>query len=1677
MTSGAESNAELDRAFRQEASALLETIEAALFKILDRKTPDLVHTLVRSIHTLRGSAANLGQKTLAKIAGRLEDILETLYAPDLELDSELGMLLLAGYESLRSPLLAFLYEGEFDATDALAQNNTVYEQLRTKLGDFLKREVVLPGSAELGFDLVGTIFTETVPHDLHELETTLNAKDPQQITTVLRSQAGFFSDLAATSELPGLASIATAIQLALDHAPSESFKIGIAALANLHQARRDVLQGDRTLGGTVSPNLRQWVPADAQHVLEPPVLEPQEPPPNAPVTPESVTPDLIEPEPDLAAAAAVPELAVNERDAMTAVAAFTGEVGDAPTDEALTDEDLDEVPVDWWLAEAIAAPDLGADESTTELDPLWLAQDATDVATDTEAELGAELGTEPGAESDWQSRTALDAFATEAFTAEDFTDPDPLDATFGLENLETAVGFTDTASVPEDLSLTPTAQAEPDPELQQAFLAEAADMLESLENALFKLLDAKEIETVHTLMGSAHTIKGSASSLGQHAIATIAHNLEDVFQCFYAPELDLDPELSTLLLNGYECLREPLQALIAERPLADAEALERAAPVFERLKQTLGDFYGRELVLPSSADLGFDLVGTIFAESVPSDLQALEAALGSEDSSHVAAVLRLQIDLFKGLAATSELPGLERIATTIEAALAQQPNQALAIGQAALANLQQAQSAILAGDRTIGGVVSPGLQRFLTATEGADPSDDCSTELLAFADVSDALATTEPALDPQTTGPLDPFQEWDSDPTDTVDVTTWAATAPVDAALAGDALTEDVLADASLAAETLAADGFSQDWPETWLEPDVMAADVEESSSELPMLTPPAVVESAPTAPPDPSVSALASSAQPATQPVESQLLAAFAPSQPFATTVPDVLGPQRFDPSALDQVLQSLWMGEPELRHSAATSQTPEVITPPPLPQQTGGNTVRVATEQLERLSQSLAELLISENQQDLQSDQAFRTTQETLQRFRSCQQQLARVQDWANRHLLLGKRVQLQRLATATVGSGHSSLHQIPKSSSTLFTTAFATNTGLIGPGVLDSGGNAGGNGTDFQDVNAQDWAFDDLEMDAYSDLHLMLQTFQDTLAGLGQSIEQVEGILQQSRLGLSKRKQLLSTTQDELLQAQMLPLDTVLNRLPRLLQQLIASHQKPAQLRLLGAEVLVDKAILEKLYEPLLHLMRNAYDHGLESPQQRRQSGKPEVGTIQVRASHQGSRTLIEVQDDGGGLNWGRIRQKALQKQLITPQAASHLSPADLADLIFTPGFSTSEQVGDLSGRGIGLDVVRNQIQALKGNITVRSRPGQGTIFSLQLPLKVTTARLLVCQSGGRIYALPSDAIGQVLHPRPEQLAEQVAPHGSTAPQTAQHYLRWQTETGACLVPVRPLEHLIQYACPWLLQEQLTQERDLALSAFPLQQRERVKPLLMLQVAQQQLCLQVDQILVEQELVIKSLGSLVALPNYVQGYTVLGDSSLCLVIEPLAVIQQQPRLGEAQALAQRPGLTGDEIPTALLPQRADSSSGAETARLATPVTQAPVSPPHRRQRQSLQVLVVEDSVVQRQSLARTLSQAGHQVVEARDGQDAIAQLHKHNTVDVVLCDIEMPLMNGFEFLSHCRQDADLVQFPVAMLTTRSGQKHRQTAKLLGAKAYITKPYSEPDLLNTISQLAQLKATRPDP
>lgn len=544
-----------------------------------------------------------------------------------------------------------------------------------------------------------------------------------------------------------------------------------------------------------------------------------------------------------------------------------------------------------------------------------------------------------------------------------------------------------------------------------------------------------------------------------------------------------------------------------------------------------------------------------------------------------------------------------------------------------------------------------------------------------------------------------------------------------------------------------------------------------------------------------------------------------------------------------------------------------------------------------------------------------------------------------------------------------------------------------------------------------------FDALEMDRYDDLHLLSQEVMETIVQIQEVTSDVELGLEDAEQTNQDLKKTAKQLQTNLSQVRMRPLADIIDRFPKALRELSLQYGKAVELKVQGGGTLIDRNILEALNDPLMHLLRNAFDHGIESVETRRASGKPEQGTIEIRAFHRSNRTFITIRDDGGGIPLEKVRSRAQQMGLDETLLAV-ASNEELLSLIFEPGFSTKDEVTSLSGRGVGMDVVRNNLKQVRGEITVDTQAGVGTTFTIAVPFTLSVARVLLVESNGMLLAFPTDVVEEMQVFEPNRV---VATAGSEA-------IGWQDT----MVQFVRLGQWLKFHCP----RQMDGLETPPVIAVP--------TVLMVNQGNQVVGLQVDRCWGEQEVAIRKVEGTLPMPSGFNNCTILGDGR----VVPLVNV---PELLHWLASCDRYPASSADSPT-------------EPLFAALPPAFAPL--PDRKPT----ILVVDDSINVRRLLALTLEKAGYEVAQAKDGQDALDKLSAGLHIQAVICDIEMPRLDGYGFLARVKSNPAFEQLPIAMLTSRSGDKHRKLAMSLGATAYFSKPYNEQTLLQTLERLVEL-------
>ncbi|AFY38017.1 CheA signal transduction histidine kinase [[Leptolyngbya] sp. PCC 7376] len=537
----------------------------------------------------------------------------------------------------------------------------------------------------------------------------------------------------------------------------------------------------------------------------------------------------------------------------------------------------------------------------------------------------------------------------------------------------------------------------------------------------------------------------------------------------------------------------------------------------------------------------------------------------------------------------------------------------------------------------------------------------------------------------------------------------------------------------------------------------------------------------------------------------------------------------------------------------------------------------------------------------------------------------------------------------------------------------------------------------------------------------------TIAEEMAQLGETIEDTTLINQQDQQNLKQRQQTIKQLEHNLLEARMLPIGDLLNRFPRTVRDLSVKSNKPVSLELEGTTTLVDRAILSKLYDPLVHLVRNAFDHGIDTPEERLAAGKSDSGTIIIKAYNRGNSTYLEVRDDGRGIDIDKIRDRAIEKGVIDADEAAAMSSAQVYELLFVPGFSTAAKVSHLSGRGVGLDAVRLQIRALKGNISITSELGKGTTFTLRLPWSMTITKLLLFRAQESFLAIPVNSLSAIAAAAPEDIKQK----------DNKEIFTWKGR------PVPLIQDLLvgfNYPSSLIASRQQIMGTWARSNMSSIWKQAGQQMVLVISQGNDVIGIKVDQILLEQNLVIKPFGSAINPPSYISGCTVLGDGRLVTVLDGAALLERMIRKG-TQKIAMIDTHMRHLKPKLVLPT----------------------------------VLVIDDSLTTRQTLSTTLQKAGYRVVQAQDGADGLNQLEQHPEVEGIICDVEMPQMNGFEFLGRCRKQHAKTDLPVLMLTSRGSKRYRQLAQQLGANGYLTKPYLDQELIETLqSAVAETKQSQ---
>jgi chemosensory pili system protein ChpA (sensor histidine kinase/response regulator) len=536
----------------------------------------------------------------------------------------------------------------------------------------------------------------------------------------------------------------------------------------------------------------------------------------------------------------------------------------------------------------------------------------------------------------------------------------------------------------------------------------------------------------------------------------------------------------------------------------------------------------------------------------------------------------------------------------------------------------------------------------------------------------------------------------------------------------------------------------------------------------------------------------------------------------------------------------------------------------------------------------------------------------------------------------------------------------------------------------------------------LSQESGSFDPLEFDRFTRLQELTRMIAESIEDVATVQQSMHKGLQTSESDLSSQYRLTRELQQQLMRVRLVPFASIAERIYRVARQAAKETGKRVNVDIRGGRTELDRVVLERMAGPFEHMVRNAIVHGVEAPQARRAAGKAETGELRLEVRQEGNEILISIADDGAGLDLERIRSRGLATGLL--RADQSPSDRELMELIFAAGFSTASELTELAGRGVGMDVVRSELSAFGGRIAINSETGRGTRFTLNLPLTLAVTQVVLATVGGRRYAIPAGMVEHVRRVRPEDVAEAIAAGAIDMP-------------GAGEVALRAMSQL--------LGEDMTLHQG------------RQVPVVLLRSGDDRMAVVADEVSTNQEVVVKHVGPQVSRLAGIIGATILGNGEIVLILNPVQLIVRAP---------EPPRLSHT---TSAVPQ--EDEGAANDGEAGVTLAAAPL------------VMVVDDSLTVRRVTQRLLERSGYEVMLAKDGVDAVRQLQDVRP-DVMLVDIEMPRMDGFDLTRHVRGTELTRSIPIVMITSRTADKHRRLATELGVNAYLGKPYQDDELLALI-------------
>jgi chemotaxis protein histidine kinase CheA/CheY-like chemotaxis protein len=560
------------------------------------------------------------------------------------------------------------------------------------------------------------------------------------------------------------------------------------------------------------------------------------------------------------------------------------------------------------------------------------------------------------------------------------------------------------------------------------------------------------------------------------------------------------------------------------------------------------------------------------------------------------------------------------------------------------------------------------------------------------------------------------------------------------------------------------------------------------------------------------------------------------------------------------------------------------------------------------------------------------------------------------------------------------------------------------------------------------------EEIDKNVLDDLISVSVEFEDVMNTYDTVSRSFRTITQEFEQNIGQISTLTKSLHDDILQVRMVPTEMLFNRFPRAVRDMAKKLKKKVNLVVEGEETEMDRALIESLTDPVMHLVRNAIDHGIETPKERKEKGKSEDGIILLKARRSKNQILIEVQDDGTGIDPEIVKNVIIKKNLASTEELEEMNTSEIMDFVFDPGFSTRDKASDVSGRGVGLDVVADHLQKLKGDIRINSTPGKGTIFNIRVPLTLAIAQAMLVKVGSETLAIPLAAVEETVQFKDPELVEQ----------DEKAFITVRDK----LIPVAYLSALLNYK---------TGKKSAG---------SKSNTAIIVQESGARYGLIVDNVLRREEIVIKSLGEHLAHVPYISGGTIYGDGSVGLILDILSITQKI----ESDVYSQDKDFSDIERAREIVSKESKKTQPKKEVRKKAPIQTEEVFVKKKKIRgRAPKALIVDDSVSVRKFVSSVLEKNKYATVLTEDGPEALEYLRKEK-FDIIITDLEMPKMHGFDLIQEIRSYKKYQSIPIVILTGRAGKKHKDKGKELGANAYITKPFKENDLLKSLEDFIEI-------